>query len=90
MVANPPLPRVTEQEIRNNLARTLRANFNVEPNLAWGVDEYFQMWGDGAFPWLAGGIFTLHLNAALSEQERQALIPLVSVLNEARTSAVHL
>ncbi|MBC2776727.1 hypothetical protein [Parasphingopyxis marina] len=74
---------MTQQVIRNNIARTLAANLDVEPNLAWGVDEYFEMWGDGAFPWVDGGNFTLHRNGALNKDERQALLPLVDALNAA-------
>jgi hypothetical protein len=76
---------VTEQVIRNNIARTLNANTDVAPNLTWGIDEYFEMWGDGAFPWVDAGVLTLHANSALNEAERQALLPLVDVLNAAWT-----
>lgn len=46
------------------------------------------MWGDGAFPWVAGGTLTLHPNSALDDNEKQALGPLVDVLNIAWAETV--
>lgn len=76
--------RLTEQAVRNNIADTLRSNLDDGPCLDWGLDEYFEMWGDGGFPWVEGGVLTLHPNSAISEQERRALVPLVDLLNAAR------
>jgi hypothetical protein len=84
---DPELPRVTCQVIRNNIARTLACEIKKGPALTWGVDEYFEMWGDGAFPWVAGGTLTLHRNPALSDEERDALKPLVELLNVAWSEA---
>ena len=75
--------RLFDQIIRNSIARTLASNADVESHLAWGLDEYFEMWGDGAFPWVDGGILTLHPNSVLNDEERQALAPLVEALNAA-------
>jgi hypothetical protein len=80
MIASSKLPRLTEQIIRNNIAR------NVEdlalPRLTWGVDEYFEMWG-AAFPYEDDQLFILHPNSAISLEERELLLPLVATLNEA-------
>ena len=79
----PQLPRLTEQIIRNNIARTLNASQDIEGHLKWGLDEYFEKWGDGAFPWVDGGTLTLQPNTAISADEREALLPLVDTLNSA-------
>ena len=81
--ASPSLPRVTEQIIRNNIARNLSLGLDIASGLKWGVEEYFQMWGDGGFPWERDGTLVLHQNTALSAQERAVLEPLVDALNAA-------
>lgn len=77
-----PLPRLTEQTIRNSIAEAC-ADLRVRAEaLAWGVDEYFEMWG-ALFPYGNDGIFVLHPNGAINDTERAALLPLVAVLNAA-------
>lgn len=78
----PPLPRLTEQIIRNSIASNLGRPYTREViSFGWGVDEYFESWAV-SFPY-EGGPLLLHSNSAFSVDERNALEPLVKLLNEA-------
>lgn len=75
------IPRLTAQIIRNNIATAIGAN-DTTSALEWGVEEYFQDWG-GLFPWEVDGTLVLHPNSAFNDDEREALLLLVLLLNQA-------
>jgi hypothetical protein len=75
------LPRLTAQIIRNNIAIGIGGR-DTPSALEWGVEEYFQDWG-ALFPGEVDGTLVLHPNSAINDEEREALLPLVSLLNQA-------
>jgi hypothetical protein len=80
MENRPPLPRLSEQCIRNAIALNLR-DFQIPAWTRWGMDEFFMMW-DGLFPY-ENRRLELYPNTAINTDERTAIQHFIDLLNEA-------
>lgn len=86
---NPPLPRLSEQCIRNNFATALR-DYSLEGWLQWGLDEFFELWGAGGILYDEEGTYYLYPLSTYSQNERDAIQPLVEILNRASSATFNL